>query len=169
MTKKDFFIIIIKLFGLYLFIATLFGAAPSMLYISQMEMDAYTILYILVFIAFFGFLLIYLLYHSEKVVGFLKLDKGFDSDVIQLEKLEKGQLIQLGLIIVGGLIVLEHLPSLLTNSYYFFKALNHDAVNYEEIDFTNTGNYAYLTKDIITVLLGYLVLTNNETIAKKLF
>ncbi|HSY61701.1 MAG TPA: hypothetical protein VK796_07480 [Cytophaga sp.] len=167
MTKKDFFIIIIKLFGLYTVITTLFSVIPSMLALSQMGFDAYGYIYALSSIGFFALVFIYLLNHSEKVVTFLKLDQGFDSDVIQIEKLDKVQLIQLGLIIVGGLIFLEHLPSLLTNCFYFYKALSQDSIDYGEIEFSTTGNYAYLTTDFISVLLGYLVFTNHEKLAKR--
>lgn len=168
MTKRDFFIIIIKLFGLYALITTVFGIAPSIIAISQIGFDASTCIYALISITLLSLLLIYILNQSDKIVTFLKLEKGFDSDYIKIESLDKKSIIQLGLIIIGGIVFIENIPSLLTTIFYMFKAMSQQTIDYNQTDFRTNENYIYLTKDAISVLLGYLVLTNHDKLATKL-
>lgn len=122
MTKRDFFIIIIKLFGLYALITTVFGIAPSIIAISQIGFDASTCIYALISITLLSLLLIYILNQSDKIVTFLKLEKGFDSDYIKIESLDKKSIIQLGLIIIGGIVFIENIPSLLTTIFLYVQS-----------------------------------------------
>ena len=168
MTKKDFFTILVKLFGLYIFITTLFSTVPFIMGIAQMESDLNGYLYGIGCFALFGVLFFLLLTQAEKVVIFLKLDKGFDTDFIQIEKLDKMQILQLGLIIVGGLVFLEHLPELLSNCFYLFKSMSQKSIDIDQTEFRTNKDYVYIAKDVISVILGYLILTNHDLIAKKI-
>ncbi len=75
MTKKDLFILIIKLFGLYFLIATLFTTLPSNLSIIAMQPGWLTIILVLANALVLIGLFILLIFNASKVAGFLKLIK----------------------------------------------------------------------------------------------
>ncbi|MGN6645753.1 MAG: hypothetical protein ACTHJT_04405 [Cytophaga sp.] len=167
MTKRDLFILIIKLFALYALITSLFGVLPMLTSTMRFEWTAFDVLYLLAYIAFFCFLFYLLTIKSDKIVDLLKLDKGFDSDFIQFGSIEKIQIIQLGLIITGGLIFISDLPELIVGIFNLFKANVQKDIE-DTLGFMTPQNNTYLVIDFIRILMGYLILTNHEYIAKKL-
>jgi hypothetical protein len=166
MTKKDLFIIVIKLFGLYLFIVTLFNIIPSCVSNVASEMDWYSILYIIAIVLLFSMLLVVFLFNSHKVATFLKLDKGFDDEYIHFGNLDSEKISHLGFIIVGGLVFIDNLPFLLTNTYLTFKSSAQTTFDGEVPAYGTPHDYANLWSSLLSVLLGYLILTNYKSITK---
>ena len=170
MTKKDFFIIIVKLFGLYTFIVTLFKVIPmSMSDIRFDFMDYFTLFSMIAIMLLFCSLTIYFLFHSHRIVTFLKLDKGFDDDLIVIGNLSSEKVASLGLIIVGGLLFIDNLPYFLSNAYIAFKSSVEKPMIAETIGFGSLEDYINLWSSLLSVLFGYLILTNYTWIVKKLF
>lgn len=85
MTKTDFFRLIIKGFGTYCFINALFTLIPNMSYSgSFFSMSVkFNSVYILI-ISFIAYLLIS---QTNRIIKLLKLDKGYDSDIIEIKNL----------------------------------------------------------------------------------
>ncbi len=167
MTKRDLFILIIKLFALYALITSVFGILPILTSTIQLELNTFDVVYLFAYIAFFCFLFYLLTIKSDKIVTLLKLDKGFDSDFIQLGNLEKTQIIQLGLIIIGGLIFISNLPELMVGIFNLFKS-NVQTDFDDTLGSITPHDNTYLAIDFIRALMGYLILTNHEYLAKKL-
>ena len=86
MTKKDFFILIIKLFGLSSAVTNIFSVIPTNIVYALSEFDVISILWITVASVIVVGLFVLLVIKAELVVKFLKLDKGFDDDRIELKQ-----------------------------------------------------------------------------------
>lgn len=160
MTKKDFFILIIKLFGLSALISSIFSSVPNNIFFALNEFDVLAFFWITaVIIAEIG-LFILLVFKAEKVVKLLKLEKGFENDMIELGKLRSIEIIKLGFFIVGALLFLKTIPSFLSNLYWAFS----NEVTGET--FTTQSKFN-LTLNGVNLLIGYLLATNYESVAKR--
>ncbi len=96
MTKRDFFILIIKLFGLFSVVTSLFTSLPSHFSFALMDIDAFSLIWIgLTAIVVVG-LFILLIFKSDKVVDLLRLDKGFEDDSIAFGNLSSIEIVKIG-------------------------------------------------------------------------
>lgn len=161
MTKTDFFRVLIKVFGLYSLIIALFTILPSNIFLIQDGFDLYTIIYLLVLVTIVVFLFILLIHKPNTIINWLKLDKGFDEERIYFEKLNSHNIIKLGAIIIGGLLLIDNIPSFLSLTYYAFK-----------IDILGEGLKAsegiQLGRSFLNIIIGYLLVVNFERVSKLL-
>jgi len=165
MKKKDFFTIIVKLFGLYLFVTTLFNIIPSSLQYWASESEWFFRLIPLAAIFLAVSLVTLFLFYAHIVTTFLKLDKGFEDEEINFGSLDAEKILHLGLIIVGGLMFLDNLPLLLTNGYLALKDSVQTTFDATGTPFGTQLDYAYLWSSGLSVLSGYLILTNYRWLA----
>jgi hypothetical protein len=166
MTKRDFFRVIIKLFGLFQLLIVIFQGVPQFLQLTAYSLEASSF--------FFGSLLfgltigifVLLIYKVDTIIDWLKLDTGFDEDRIQFENFNSLQIIKLGLILISGVMILNHFPNLLSQSYLAFK----NSASTGLISALGTSQYAILDYyswaiSGLNVVLGYLLIANYKTVA----
>jgi hypothetical protein len=161
MTKKDFFILLIKLFGLFSIITTLFSLLPGMVSFAFMSIDLLTTIWIIFVIVIIVGLFILLIFKSNAIVKLLKLDRGFDEDTINLGNISAEGVVKIGAFIIGGLLIINNIPAFLSHAYI--------AINETEMEFLITPvekfNWAM---SALNILLGYLLITNYSFVAKLL-
>jgi hypothetical protein len=85
MTKRDFFRIMIKIFGLYMVISTIFLAIPGNISWIFMNIDLTGIIWITAVVIIIILLFLFLIYRPDKIIGWLRLDKGFDDNDIKIQ------------------------------------------------------------------------------------
>ena len=161
MTKRDFFILAIKLFGLYFVIHGLFFMIPYGLSPPFDQYYVYTIILNVISIIFIVGLFVLLLFKSGKIVKLLKLEKGFDDERIEIGNLHAQDVVKIGTFIIGGLIFIENIPSFLSHSFF---ALKGEIAGKQHYAFDKFG----WAISGFNVVIGYLLLTNFDFIAKKL-
>ncbi len=161
MTKRDFFILIIKVFGLYSLITSLFSVLPSNITIAVMDSDTFTILWIIAALAIVFGLFIALIFKADKVVRLLKLDKGFDDDKIEIGSLKTTDIIKLGTFIIGGLLILNNIPVFLSHSFFAFK----QDIYGHELDFNKQDKFNWAISGL-NLIIGFLLLSNYEFVLK---
>ena len=160
MTKRDLFRVLIKIFGFYSGIITLFSIVPG--YVSTLPNDFIPMLFLFVFgMIFLSLLLVYvLIFKTDFIIDKLELDQGFDEDRIQFENLNNENLLKFAVLIIGGFLVLDYLPSFLNHTFQAFKTKIHSTENN-----IYTINYFNWISSGINLVLGYLLLTNFKRIA----
>lgn len=160
MTKRDLFRVLIKIFGFYSGIITLFSIVPG--YVSTLPNDFIPMLFLFVFgMIFLSLFLVYvLIFKTDFIIDKLKLDQGFDEDRIQFENLNNENLLKFAVLIIGGFLVLDYLPSFLNHTFQAFKTKIHSTENN-----IYTINYFNWISSGINLVLGYLLLTNFKRIA----
>lgn len=161
MTKRDFFIIIIKLFGLFSVVTSIFSVIPSNISFALMDIDLVSVIWIIVTIFTVIGLFVLLIFKSDKVVKLLKLDKGFDDERIEIGNLNTNSIVKLAVIIIGGLLILDNIPAFLSHTLYAFKG-DIVGINYDIMDKFNWAING------INLVLGFLLLTNYNTVSKIL-
>ena len=161
MTKRDFFIIIVKLFGLFSVVTSIFSVIPSNISFALMDIDLFSVIWIITAIIIVIGLFVLLIFKSDKVVKLLKLDKGFDDERIEIGNLNMNSIVQLAVIIIGGLLILDNIPAFLSHTLYAFKG-DIVGINYDTMDKFNWAVNG------INLVLGFLLLTNYNTVSKIL-
>ena len=148
MTKKDFFRIIIKLFGLYWLISALFSTGQ---FYFLSFIPGFTVPAILMAMLIFLVLLILfymLIIKTDVLIEWFKLDKGFDNDLIEFHQFD-----------------LDNIAVFLNQSYLAFKV--QTSIVY---DLTGLNGYStyHLAVSFTKIILGYLLLTNYPALSKIL-
>lgn len=161
MTKRDFFILVIKLFGLMSIVTSLFSIIPSNISLSLMEIDAFSLIWIAITIVTVIGLFVLLVFNADKVVRLLRLDKGFDNEKIELGNLNSAEIVKIGTFIIGGLLILDNIPGFLSHTLFAFKGSVIGQV------YDSKDNFNWVISGI-NIFIGYLLLTNFSFVAKIL-
>ena len=161
MTKRDFFILIIKLFGLAAVITTLFSVMPGYCITAFRDADTLVLLWLVGTVVILVCLFYLLIFKADVFVRILKLDKGFDDDRIELGNLSAADVIKIGTFIIGGLLILNNIFPFLSHSFYGFK---------HSIAGINQGlfNKFLWIESGFNMLLGFLLATNYAFVARLL-
>jgi len=164
-TKKDFFRIIIKLFGLYWFISSLFSAGQfyylfftSALTVTSLLMSL--LLFLVVMVLFYM-----LIVKTDFLIDFLKLNSGFDEDRIEFENFGMDNILKLGIIIIGGTLIIDNIAYFLNQSYLALKIQMTDVSGIISLNRYNSFQWAV---SFTKIILGYFLLTNYPAISKFL-
>ena len=161
MTKRDFFILVIKLFGLFSLVTSLFSVFPNNISFALMYIDAFSLAWLAVAVFVVIGLFVLLVLRPDKVVSLLRLDKGFDDDRIDLGNLKSSDILKLGIFIIGGLLMLDNIPPFLSHTLFAFKG----DVSGKVYDTEDKFRWAL---NAINLLLGYLLVTNYSSVSKLL-
>lgn len=164
MTKKDFFRVLIKLFGLYWLISTVFSLG-QILYISTYNAGWMGIIYSVVMLSILGFLFYVLIFKSDSIIDLLKLDKGFDEDRIEFQNFNTENILMLAVIIIGATTILDSIAIFLNQIYLGVKVFMSNQSDYVTIN--GQSNYQLMFSST-KLVLGYILLTNYPSISKFL-
>lgn len=161
MTKRDFFRLLIKVFGLYSMILSLFTFLPqnfTNIYLLKEEIWMLFIgvgLVLLVFAFFF-----ILLFKTDSIIDKLELDKGFDDDKIILGDFKDEQLFKLAILLVGSFLIIDYFPNFIFEIINIFKTkVSNYAIMGYEVDYFN------LFTSILNLVLGFILITNYKAIS----
>jgi len=171
MTKRDFFRIIIKIFGLYSLILALFYYIPSNIGFMIYEITPLILIGLCVVIFLLVLIFAFLIRKTDKVIDILKLDTGFDSPRIELGNLSGLDIMKFALIVIGGFLMIDYLPEFLQYCYLAFKSkVSRNGINpvLDEFSYGNSVDYFQWVVSGLNLLLGYILLTNYSRIAKWL-
>ena len=164
MTKRDFFRLVIKLFGLYSMILALFSFLPSnvsnlFIYKDEYWMVALVLLSLLFVVSLF----MILLFKTDFIIDKLGLEKGFDDDKIILGNLKNEQIFKFGIIVIGGFLIIDYFPAVVFDIINIFKT---KASNYSIIG--QEVNYFNFSVGIINIIIGLFFITNYKSISSYL-
>jgi hypothetical protein len=160
MSKRDFFTVLIKIFGLYWFVLMIFGVFPHAIQSFTFGFDLNMILIVIACLLISVGLVLILLFRANSIVNLLKLDQGFDDENIQLGNLDNEGILKLAILLIGGFLILDYIPTLLFNLVNAFKY----KANYTTIEGTNV-NYFDITVGVVNIIIGYLLITNYKRLA----
>ncbi|WP_189362827.1 hypothetical protein [Algibacter mikhailovii] len=165
MTKTDLFRVIIKIFGIYCFIDAIFQMIPNLSYSGGFYSISLKVS--LIFILVTGLIAYFLLFHTDRIIKFLRLDRGFDSDNIDIGSLKNDGLFKFALIFIGLLLVVDNIPQFLNFCYLAFKK-QVSSTGLDEVDgfmLEQQLDYNWWIVSALNVLMGIIILTNYRRIA----
>lgn len=161
MTKRDFFIVLVKVFGLYSAVTAIFSGLPSnIMFGMRGEIEISVYLWVVAVTVFVAGLFWLLTLKADKLVDLLKLDKGFSDNRIELGNIKSEDIIKLGIFVIGGLLIIKSVPGLLSQIFWSFKG---EVIGQE---FTAKDRFN-LGVSGLNVLLGILLFTNYNIVARQ--
>lgn len=168
MTKRDFFRVVVKLFGLYSAVTAVFYILPSNVsFLISGDLNLKMITWLLTSTVVSIFLFVFLIFKADAVVNLLKLDHGFDNDQILFGQLSAKNLIAFSCILIGGVMILDNITQFVSAALNAFA----DKVSSTAPDFSGDNIWRRFYFDWfsagINVLFGYLLIRNNGWIAEK--
>lgn len=175
MTKKDLFRLIIKIFGLYFVISSMFSILPFIIesVLTQSDLNVqfdYSGFFWLIFnIVWIIFLFVFLIYKPDLIVKWLKLDKGFDDDRIDFQNFNTSNILKLAVIVIGGLLLIHNIPIFLSTSWFAFKSSVGSNINNDNaFHFGSLRDYLNWGISFINIVIGYFLVTNYNFVSKIL-
>lgn len=169
MTKKDFFTVIIKLFGLYLTIEIVFSTIPNNLSFVLTYIDIPGFIWLLFTAAIVVALFIFLIYKANTITSLLKLEKGFDEDRIDFGNLKISDIVKFAVLIIGGLVFIDSIPVFLSHTLFAFKSSapkGFDTAQNELIKYNDIKDYLQWFISGLNLLIGYLLFTNYKKVSE---
>lgn len=170
MTKRDFFRIIIKLFGLYSLILTVFYYIPSNISYVTFQFEPIVLLWLFGASLLAILVYVFLILKTDLIIDLLKIDKGFDDEQIDFGSFNSQKIIQLALIIIGGFLIIDYLPDFLQYTYLAFKKeVSPSGLNQlEEFGFGKITDYFNWAISGMNLIIAYFLLTNYNRVTKWL-
>jgi hypothetical protein len=161
MAVRDFLILMIKLFGMHSAVLSIFLIPSSIIeYSFSLDNILYIIWIVVVFALIFGLFWV-LTFEADKIVDLFKFEKGFTESRIELGNIKSEDIIKTGTFIIGGLIFINNLPVLLSKSFWAFQG----EIEGREFILEDKIN---LGKNVLNVVIGYLLFTNFDLVAKRM-
>lgn len=170
MTKKDFFRIAFKLLGLYFMIQSVFYYIPSNVIHMFRDFSIDVLLMTLGATLLTIVILILLISKTDKIIEFLKLDKGFDDDRIEFKNIDTHSLAKFAIILIGGLLIVDHIIYFANYTYSGIKAqvYTQGIGELDEFNFPSSVDYGEWIITGLNVFLGFLLLMNYDKVSKWL-
>lgn len=163
MRVRDLFVLVVKLVAISLLIHVFIFNVPSLFMQIWMNSNIVGVNGIeLVQVFLLSVLLIVLFVFAGKIVDFLQVEKGFANPTLPTTTLTLSGLTELGIFLVGLLLIVDNLPSFLSNALFWFKAKAVD----NPYEYVQTGNYWFVS--LFSLIIGYVLISNKGKFAKSI-
>jgi len=165
MTKKDFFRIIIKLYGLYWLVNNIFSIGQITYFYAGSGNNVSTWIYSVGILTFFIIIFVLLIVGADKIIQWLKLDNGFDDDRIEFQNFNIQNILMLATILIGATMIVDNIGTFLNQLYLSVKVF---MANQTDLITMNGQNVYLFWLSLTKIILGYILLTNYPSISKFL-
>ena len=165
MTKKDFFRVIIKLYGLYWLVNNIFSISQITYFYAGSSNDVSTWIYSVGILTFSIIIFVLLIVGADKIIQWLKLDKGFDDDRIEFHNFNIQNILMLAMILIGATMIVDNIGTFLNQLYLSVKVF---MANQTDLITMNGQNVYLFWLSLTKIILGYILLTNYPSISKFL-
>jgi hypothetical protein len=162
MTPRNLFNIILKVLGLF-FIRDFLALVPQVLsvfiYFTKTDTISeaiWTFASTLAMLFVYGFVSYYLIFKTETIIDKLRLDSGFDQDIIPLS-IHRSTILSISIIVIGGYIVAEEIPEFCRQmfAYYQEKRMTYGQAN---------PKIQYSILSAVKIIIGFLLMAEQRKI-----
>lgn len=172
LSARNLFDVIIKIFGLF-FLREIANSIPQVFstfitYFNKAEFETSIGIFIfsLIVLFFYVILSFQLIFRTNKIIDFLKLDHFSDEHRLSLEEdtpknisLSKTEILTISLILIGGFILVEEIPNLCQRLYLLF-------IESKSTYKSNNDWFFTIIQPLIKVLIGLLILGEKKQIIR---
>ena len=104
-----------------------------------------------------------LFFKTNWIIRILKLDQGYENDMIELKDSKKEPILDLAIVIVGGIVIVKYFPIFLSNLIFAFKA---SSGTNDVTDSYMTDMKIRIATNLLGIIIGYLLITNRRKLIK---
>lgn len=155
MSKRDLFRIIIRIYAIYSLIIGILYIVPqnigAMSYELQSGMGGYSVLVLILSIAFVLGLTMLLNRKADTIIKWFKLDQGYDTNEVQLSHFNTEFIFTIASVIIGGFLIIDYAPSLILQTYNAFKMTQQ----YGNLNDSFKTEWAL---SVVRIFVGYLLI-----------
>ena len=163
MTNKDFFRLMIKLFGLYQFLLLIFTSLPSNLQLIFNDFFSISSIITLILITLFILAVYYVFVKKpDLIIDFFKLDKGFDNNEITVSNLNSDTILQIGMVLIGGFLIVDNFGYFISSFITYFK------ISYMSENLESLKIFESLILGGANLIIGFCLIIYRKQIAKKI-
>ena len=163
MTNKDFFRLMIKLFGLYQFLLLIFTSLPSNLQLLFNDFFSISSIITLILITLFILAVYYVFVKKpDLIIDFFKLDKGFDNNEIEVSNLNSDTILQIGMVLIGGFLIVDNF------SYFISSFITYFKISYMSENLESLKIFESLILGGANLIIGFCLIIYRKQIAKKI-
>lgn len=155
MSKRDLFRIIIRIYAIYSLIIGILYIVPqnigAMSYEIQSGMGGYSVLVLILSVAFVIGLTMLLNRKADTIINWFKLDQGYDTNEVQLSQFNTEFIFTIASVIIGGFLIIDYAPSLILQTYNAFKLTQQ----YGNLNDSFKTEWAL---SVVRIFVGYLLI-----------
>lgn len=163
MKITDLIRLFIKLFSLiflaYSFITTLSQMTMSIALGAELMFMISSAIMIALMILIFWLLF----FKTNWIIRILKLDQGYENNMIELKDSKKEPILDFAIVIVGGIVLVKNIPVFLSNLIFAFKA---SAGTNDVTDSYIADMNIRIATNLLGIIIGYLLITNRRGLIK---
>lgn len=111
----------------------------------------------------------WMLKNSDRMIDWLNLDKGFESDEINFGSLDEQKLFSLAIIFIGGFLLVDYIPTFLYNCFMSFSEIaNNSGLNGMISGYQAGFSFFDLVLSALNLILGYVMIMYHKVISSWL-
>ena len=165
MSKRDLFRLVIKLAGMYfLFVMVLPSLVSSFSFLTMNGSNSTSMLAFIIGVLILVGIFVLMVFGPDLIINFFRLDKGFDTEDVDLKKYKLNDIVLLAVILLGGTLIINNLPNLLSNLLFAFKSMVQQNI-YQHLD---KQSNIKIVVNILFILIGYLMISKRAFLVRLL-
>jgi hypothetical protein len=98
----------------------------------------------------------------DLIIDFFKLDKGFDNNEIEVSNLNSDTILQIGMVLIGGFLIVDNF------SYFISSFITYFKISYMSENLESLKNFESLILNGVNLILGFCLIIYRKQIAGKL-
>ena len=162
MTPRSFWMILIRIIGLYIILDSLSAIVPflSNMYYAGHQTGADLLVSVAGFvliISLYFLLFWYLVFRTETVIDKFQLDKGFTEEKLEIN-IHRSTILKIAVIVIGGLLFIDSLPILFKEIFMYFQLSRPDS------GFKENPTSGWIIYYLVKSSIGIYMMTNNRTV-----
>ena len=167
MRIKDLFRVILKTLGIYFLILILIPSLLRISFVFEFQQDFSMAMWYLIPNSVYTLLFYLLVFKTDSIIQWFKLESQFEDKTMGDLNLSGQKILMLAIIIIGGIVFIQALPSLITYLILAFK-------NSVQLDYSGNRTHQGFKDNInwisefFNVLIGFLLITNSTRLSKWL-
>jgi hypothetical protein len=162
MTTRSLFNIILKILGIF-FIKDILATLPQLLSLfiiwakpDNSENVLMTLCLTLLMLLIYVFVSYCLIFKSELLIDKLKLDKGFNQEIIPLN-IHRSTILSISIIVIGGLLITQEIPNFCRQLFTYFQE--------RKLTYGQTNpSISYCVLSGVKILIGLVLVGNQKQI-----
>ena len=153
----------IKLFGLYQFLLLIFNFLPSNLQLLFNDFFSIGSIISIILITLFILAVYYVFVKNpDLIINFFKLDRGFDKNEIAVSNLNSDTILQIGMVLIGGFLIVDNF------SYFISSFITYFKISYMSENLESLKIFESLILGGANLIIGFCLIIYRKQIAKKI-
>ncbi|MDR3695772.1 hypothetical protein [Mucilaginibacter sp.] len=162
MTPRSLWIIILKIFGIYLVLQIYYPlvqliSSVFMAFNQPLDNNWLTISFLFFAISIYLFMIIAFLFRTDWLIGILKLDNSIKEEKLEIN-VHRSTVLKIVIMLAGIAMFADSLPLFLKELYSYYQQIN------DTVHFKNYPRASIIITELVKVLISYFMMTSSRLI-----